>query len=220
MTDVRRARLAMRRHRGPASLARVIALVGSLAVATPDARGQKTAVRTDSVLLARDLDGGGKKDYVVRESKPGSHGLRYRRVAVYVDAAPQSRAASWATEWNDEGGEVWLSQSAALASGLWLLELDAAEADYYPAWVLLVDRGRVREEITHGVDYGDGYLVVRRGPDSVIVEATLPHLQLRGTPVTPDLITCKEAEWSALQLLFDAKQRRFTPVHALCVNRR
>ena len=63
-----------------------------------DVGGQKTVVRTDSVLLARDLDGGGKKDYVVRESKP--------------------------------------------------------------------------------------------------------------------------AEWSALQLLFDAKQRRFTPVHALCVNRR
>src|SRR5204862_7702676 len=68
-------------------------------------------VQTDSVMLARDLDGNGLTDYVVRESRPfGSMRVYSFRLVVYLDSIPASRRARWSSGGDMEGeatlGEV------------------------------------------------------------------------------------------------------------------
>ena len=184
------------------------------------AGGQGASVRTDSILLARDLDGDGVTDYVVRQvRKQVKYPLsRDFRVAVYLDAVPGARRANWATPWYLEGeADLYLSEHMPLPGRQWLLRLYAAGGDGDSDWILVVGHGTVREEITHGVDYGQGYLQIGRVRDSVVVEASLARLELRHKQVTAT-VECMPTEWATMRLVFDPAKRRFTPQRTRCVS--
>lgn len=198
-----------------------LAAVTAVALVTGHAAAQKPLVRTDSVFLARDIDGSGKTDYVVRESKAGlTPSMRAYRVAVYLDAEPGTRKPSWSMAWDDEFGiDQTLGRSLTIAPGVSLLAVQWGGADADGDVLLLVQRGRVQQEITHGVDYGDGYFDITQEGGKVVVDLAPGHLELRGKPVTAG-ITCKETEWSAMELVFDTRVGHFTPGQARCVKPR
>jgi hypothetical protein len=179
------------------------------------------SVKIDTVFLARDIDGSGKPDYVIRESRLGPHSpMREYRVAIYLDTGPESRRPNWAMDWDWESGySQALDKSLSVAAGVWLLEVGFGGADYDGAEVLVVERGGIRKEISLGVDYGNGYMDITQEAGKVVVEATLDNLELRGTPVTSD-IKCKATEWRAMRLVFDPKPGHFTPERALCARMR
>lgn len=199
----------------------VFAGVTAMSIFTNPADGQIPAVRIDSVLLARDIDGSGKKDYVVQESRAGDvPQLRDSRIAVYLDADPGTHGPNWATEWGDKFEvEKTLDHSLQMTRGAWLLDIQVAGSDYDGTSLLLVQRGSVREEISHGVDYGHGYLDIKQRGDTVLVEATLDNLKLRGKPLALKT-KCKASEWSAVELVFDEKKRGFFPDRTLCASPR
>ena len=205
----------------PARAHLLAALALSLGTFANDARGQQPAIRTENTLLMRDVDGSGKSDYVVRESRPGpAPQMRDYRVAVYLDRTPGPSVPSWATEWLEElGGETILTRSELAGPGVWLLGIGASHADATEEWLLLVERGRLREEIHHQIDYGAGFLEVRRERNRLLVEATLSNLTLRGK-VASTMKTCPDTLWLAVRLVFDAKERAFAPERAVCAPRR
>jgi hypothetical protein len=182
------------------------------------AAGETGIVRTDSVFLARDIDGSGKTDYVVREIKlsPIAH-VRAYRIAVYLDKDPGTAKPDWAMEFDDEFGGMYqtLGKSLSMAPGVSLLDIQSSGADYDADEILVVQRGSIRQDISHGVDYGHGYLDIRQERGKVVVEATLEHLELRGTPVTSE-ISCKEPKWGAMQLVFNAQKGQFMPDRVVC----
>ncbi|HVE77417.1 MAG TPA: hypothetical protein VNA89_01030 [Gemmatimonadaceae bacterium] len=178
-------------------------------------------MHVDTVLLARDIDGDGRTDHVVRERRPGRFPETIaHRVAVYLNVAPGARGPHWATAWDEEfGAEATLWRSLPAAAGSWLLGVLGPQADATEEWLLLVQRGSVREEVYHQVDYGEGYADVRRERGVLVVEATQPHVKLRGRAVGA-AISCPSSEWPAVRLVFDPQERRFTPERALCMARR
>jgi hypothetical protein len=174
-------------------------------------------MKTDSVFLSRDIDGSGKRDYVVKESKPGSvSSMRAYRLAVYLDKDPRTRKPAWSMAWDDEfGGDQTLGRVLSLAPGATLLDVQWAGGDYDGTVLLIAERGRIRQEITHGVDYGHGFFDIKQDGRNVVVDATLANLELRGKPVKPG-IKCLEPEVRAVQLRYDAKTRGFIAGRIRC----
>ena len=79
-------------------------------------------VQTDSVFLARDLDGNGVTDFVISESRPyqRSRTMTARRVVVYLDSIRASRRPQWSSGWDMEG-EAMFGSVHPLAHGSMLL---------------------------------------------------------------------------------------------------
>lgn len=177
-------------------------------------------VQTDSVALARDLDGNGVADYVVMETRPfhrDYHHL-YHRLAVYRDSIPASRRAWWATEWSDES-QVDLGEVHALGARGSLVVVLGSEADYTSETLLSVRDGAVIVEITHGEDYGNGFLEVKPEDGTLVVDASQDHLLVRGVPVKPEL-ECAGSDWAAVRARWDDATRRFAPERPRCIKRR
>lgn len=141
---------------------RMLLMGAMLGVATllplPNAIAQARRVRVDSTFLAKDLDGDGRTDYIVRQSRSGpNEHMRAARLAIYLGARPVTQAAAWASEWNEEfGNEASFGDSLSVDSRTMLLTVALPEADYDDIRWLLVEEGHVRELITHGIDYGEG----------------------------------------------------------------
>jgi hypothetical protein len=190
---------------------------------TPAAQlaGNGTVIRVDSVFVRRDLDGDGRPDYVVRERR-GSDGSTLKqayRMAVYLDARPETRAPAWTTDWEDEDGDaLGLEQDYRLSVDATLLFVMWNEANHTPEWLVTVRRGRVRDVISHDEDHGEGYLQVKPDGEHVVVDATQMHLLLNGTPVGRELV-CKEGEWPAVRLAYDAASSQFVPEEPRCIAR-
>src|SRR5690349_19640853 len=92
-------------HYGRASLPSSIAVAFCLmATALPALQSQQPRPHVDTVLVARDLDGDGNTDYIVRESRVSRGGPRSRRLAIYLGVQPTVARAMWATDWDDEFG--------------------------------------------------------------------------------------------------------------------
>jgi hypothetical protein len=174
-------------------------------------------VQTDTVQLARDLDGNGVADFVVRESRPyrRSKQMHAHRLAVYLDSIPTSRKPGWATPWDIEGAEEDAGEVAALSHGS-LLVVNGNEADYTSETLLVIRDGTIAVEMTHGEDYGEGFLDVLKEGGKVVVEASLTHAMLRGKPAGPEL-ECKAGDWAAVRMPWDESTRRFVPERPRCV---
>lgn len=176
-------------------------------------------VQTDTVMLSRDLDGNGVTDYVVRESRPFHSTRVYTfRLAVYFDSIPASRRAHWSSGWNMEG-DATLGEVASLGSRGSLLEVDGNEADYTSETLLAIRDGSITEELTHGEDYGEGFLELKREGGALVVDATQMHLLVRGAPVSPEL-ECNDGNWPAVRLQWDEATRRFVPDKPRCIKAR
>lgn len=176
-------------------------------------------VQTDSVMLARDLDGNGVTDYVVRESRP-FHSMRVYsfRLVVYLDSIPANRRARWSSGWNMEG-DATLGEVASLGSRGWMLEVDGNEADYTSETLLAIRDGSITEELTHGEDYGEGFLELTREGGALLVDASQMHLLMRGAPVSPEL-ECKDGDWPAVRARWDDVNRRFVREKPRCIKAR
>jgi hypothetical protein len=173
-------------------------------------------MRTDSVYLARDIDGSGKTDHVVQESRMGRMMETENRLAVYLDADPGSRAPDLATAWDIQGDEdQMLNGFFTVAPGVTLLDIATVSGDGDRDQLFIVEKGKIRRELTHGIDYGNGYLTITQDAGKVVVDATLENLELRDTPVTSD-IKCTVPQMGAMKLVFEAKTGRFTPGRAFC----
>lgn len=201
-------------------LLRVLApLAGALLTCADAARAQSTpaAARVDSVFLARDLDGDGKTDYVVAESKPGSDADdRPARVAIYLGVRPGTAAPAWATSWDEElGADIVLAKTVPLDSGATFVELRGADGDYEATWLVLVQRGAAREQFAHGVDYGEGFFDVLRDGSDVVVEATQPHLEAAHRAVGR-AIACPSSQWPVVRLVYDRARARFVAGATRC----
>jgi hypothetical protein len=176
-------------------------------------------VRTDTLFLAGDIDGSGKPDYVVRESRMGSAStMKDYRLAIYLDKSPGSGPPDWANAWDalDIGAEQSVDKSLSITPGVTLLAAGWSGGDYSATEILIAERGKVRSEISYGIDYGHGYFAITREAGTAVVEANLDHLELRGTPVTSD-IKCKEPEMAAIRLVYDLKAGHFVPERSRCV---
>ena len=176
-------------------------------------------VQTDTVLLARDLDGNGRTDYVVRESRPYASLRSYTfRLTVYLDSIPASRHAQWSSGWDMEG-ETKFGEADSLGSQASMLVVYGNTGDYTSETLLTVRDGRVAEELTHGEDYGAGFLALEREGGTLALDASQSHLLVRGAPVGPEL-ECKEGDWPAVRLRWDEANRRFVAGKPRCVKAR
>lgn len=179
------------------------------------ASGQQVRIRTVSVLLKQDVDGDGREDYVVREARTGKlPGTEYR-VAIYLNAAPETRAPRWSTPWTDDVIDFALSRSEALTPEAWLLKLDGGVGDESFTSLFVITRGRVREDVTFTADYSDGFMDVRDEKGRHIVEASLKGLRLRGKPVAAR-IACHPPSQKAMRLRFEPAQQQFVQDQAFC----
>jgi hypothetical protein len=186
-------------------------------VAAPD--DSTYDVQTDTVMLARDLDGNGVTDYLVRESRPFRRMRTYSfRLVVYLDSVPASRTPQWSSGWDMEG-EATLGDVSSLGPRGSLLQVNGNDADYTSETLLAIRDGSITAELTHGEDYGQGFLVLRRDRGTPVIEATQMHLLVRGAPVSPDL-ECKEGKWPAVRIRWNESDRRFVPETPRCIEAR
>jgi len=198
------------------SLGFAFVLGGSVIAATP-AHAQQRRMHVDTILVARDLDGDGTTDYIVRESRPSRGGLRPRRLAIYLGVGPGTTRASWATDWGDEFGEgVEVSELLPLGTSSTLVAVTLPEADYVGTRVVLIRAGRAKTVVSHGIDYGEGYFQLRLEGGRAVVDATQEQLVLGGKPVAGAL-ACPDAQLPALRLVFDQRAERFVPENPRCV---
>lgn len=176
-----------------------------------------TAVRTDTVFLARDLDSSGTVDYVVRESRlfDARFGARTYRLAVYLDSVSTRRTASWATEWDEEfGSESALGQWIALGRDGTALVVVGGGGDYASETLLIVRQGAVRHLATHGEDYGNGFFDVAVSGGALRVDASLDHLEVPGSSFAG--IPCT-GKWAAVRLTYHIREARFSSEPPRCV---
>lgn len=206
----------MPRRRNRSSLSLVVALCVS-ASAVSAAHAQPPRAQVDTVLVARDLDGDGNTDYIVRESRASRSGLKPRRVAIYLGVGPGTTRASWATDWDDEfGDEVDVDELLPLGTSSALVAVAQPEADYVGTQVVLIRARRAKTIVSHGVDYGEGYFQLRLEGGRGVIDATQDHLVLNGKPVDGAL-ACPDAQLPALRLVFDPRAERFVPENPRCV---
>jgi len=177
---------------------------------------QQPRAQVDTVLVARDLDGDGITDYIVRESRAARGGLRPRRLAIYLGVEPAAARAAWATDWNDEFGETDVSEVLSLGTSSTLVALSATEADYESTHVVLIRARRAKTLVSHGIDYGEGYFQLRLEGGRAVVDASQEHLVLGGKAVDGTL-ACADAQLPALRLVFDPRAERFVPENPRCV---
>ena len=187
------------------------------ATAACTAGAQQRRGHVDTVLVARDLDGDGNTDYIVRESRASRAGLKPRRLAIYLGVGPGTTPASWATDWDDEfGDEVDVTDLLPLGTSSTLVAVSQPEADYVGTQVVLIRGRRAKTIVTHGIDYGEGYFQLRLEGGRAVVDATQEHLVLGGKPVDGAL-ACPDAQLPALRLVFDPRAERFVPENPRCV---
>lgn len=206
----------MPRRRESFSRSLVVALCVSASAASI-ARAQQPRAHVDTVLVARDLDGDGNTDYIVRESRASRGGLEPRRLAIYLGVGPGTTRASWATDWDDEfGDEVDVTDLLPLGTSSTLVAVSQPEADYVGTQVVLIRARRAKTIVSHGIDYGEGYFQLRLEGGRAVVDATQEHLVLGGKPVDGAL-ACPDAQLPALRLVFDPRAERFVPENPRCV---
>jgi hypothetical protein len=189
------------------------------------ARGDPAAVghiTIDTLFLARDLDRSGKTDYVARESRPGrSQSTKDHRVAIYLDAKPGSRAPNWANGWDEMeiGDDQGLQAAYSIAPGVSLVDVWWNYADADGDELLVVERGGVRSELTHAVDYGQGIFSITQPAGQTVVEASLgnQNLKVGGALVSAGAdMQCPAGQMSAVRLTYDPKSGHFTAGPAHC----
>jgi hypothetical protein len=99
-----------------------------------------------------------------------------------------------------------------------LVPIFEPQADYDATDLLLINARGVTLLLTHGIDYGEGAFALRRENGQVVLDASQDHLLVAGKPVGPEL-TCPPADWAEVHLVFDRRQRQFTPKAPRCVRR-
>jgi hypothetical protein len=204
-------------HRGYGLLVSSAAIALCLTVtAAGDVGGQQARAHVDTVLVARDLDGDGTTDYIVRESRAARNGLRPRRLAIYLGVQPATARAAWATDWNDEFGKTEVSELLPLGTSSTLVAVSATDADYESTYVVLIRARRAKALVSHGIDYGEGYFQLRLEGGRAVVDASQEHLVLGGKAVDGTL-ACADAQLPALRLVFDPRGERFVPENPRCV---
>ena len=193
----------------------VVALCATACAAAASAQQPRSHV--DTIFVARDLDGDGNTDYIVRESRASRNGPRPRRLAIYLGVEPATARPAWATEWDDEfGGEVDVSELLPLGTSSTLVAVSEPEADYEGTQVVLIRARRAKLLLSHGIDYGEGYFQLRLEGGRAVVDATQEHLVLGGKAVDGTL-ACADAQLPALRLVFDPRAERFVPENPRCV---
>lgn len=182
------------------------------------AHSQSARTRVDTVLLARDLDGDGKVDYVVRESSDTAPDMpRPARLAVYVGGKPQTRPPGWASPWDpSRGSDVVLAQSIRVDSSATLIEVDLPADDVLGIRILLVDDGAVRELVSHAVDMEYGSFRLRETGGRITIDATPRNLVVAGKDVAVSL-DCKKGRRAEVQLRFERATRSFVAMAPRCV---
>lgn len=176
-------------------------------------------IQTDSMLLSRDLDGNGRTDYVVRESRPYRRTTMYiPRLAIYLDSFPAGRHPRWSSGWDMEG-ETTFREAIPLGSHASMLEVDGSTGDYTSEALLAIRNDSIIEELAHGEDYGQGFLETGRDGATLVVDASQMHLMLRGAPVSPEP-ECEDGNWPAVRMRWNEASRRFVLEKPRCVKAR
>ena len=186
----------------------------------PDTAREVTTVRVDSVLFQRDIDGNGRPDRLVRELRVSSR--KYtppaHRLALYLDGSPNGRRPAWPSEWDE------FDESGAALAGIWLLgkgvamfEVTTEGGDYTGERLVLVRGGSAHEVISHGEDYGNGFLTVTVEHGRFVIDVSQANLRVNGKPVLPEA-RCSASQWSAVHLIFDVQRNDFVPDRARCVD--
>ena len=116
-------------------------------------------------------------------------------------------------------GEATLGEVESLGARGAMLEVDGNNADYTSETLLAIRDGRITEEVTHGEDYGQGFLELGREGGTLVVDASQMHLLVRETPVSPEL-ACKDGDWPAVRMRWDDVNRRFVPEKPRCIKAR
>jgi len=181
---------------------------------------QRAPVKTDSVLLARDLNGNGKTDYVIRESRRGAvPEARETRLAIYLDSAPRVHKPHFANDWDIGDIDSSIVSTRHLSPGVSPFVVVVSGGYYAASPLLLVQKSGVSEALSFGVDYGNGYMDIGETPDGLVILATDDHLELRKKPVGPSA-ECGPSRWSVRKVVFDTRQLKFIAGKSFCTARK
>ena len=130
----------------------------------------------DSTLIADDIDGDGRADRLVRETRKSGlapaelGGVTERRLALYVGT---SRKPAWASDWNDMEGTSLRERYRLDGGGSLLLVVDAG-SEWDAHRLLRAHHGSVRPVVT--LEQKDPldipHFSVRTATDSVVVTAS------------------------------------------------
>jgi hypothetical protein len=180
---------------------------------------QAPKTRVNKVLLARDLDGDGKVDYIVRESSDTTSGAaRPARLAIYAGAKPQTVAPAWTSGWDpSQGSDVALARVIRVDTSATLLEVDLPADDVLLIRVLLIAGGEVRELVRHAVGFDDGSAFrFRETGGRITIDATPRNLVVDGKDVDVSL-ECRKSTHAEARLIFDRATRSFVAATPRCV---
>ena len=182
--------------------------------------GDTAKVRLDTTFLARDLNGNGARDHVVREKRPfvltvtdsgDSLYLYVSRVAIYLDAPPdEKRAPNWASSWDEDlGGPSRVDTTIAVPGGH-LMQIAINDADAVTLIVLHIRDALVTPAIVKQIDYGEGALEYRASGDTVVALVTSPAtMDGQGYSLDATGRCDPKKEWPAMRFAFDHGSRRF-----------
>ena len=178
-------------------------------------------IKVDTTFLARDINGNGRPDYIVRESRPFWEQMVEGRMSVYLDAAPDGkRAPHWATSWYEQlGGPIWLDTAIAVPGGT-LAQISIAEADASILVVLHIRGSVITPAFVKDIDYGEGSLQYARTADELAVLVTSPVVMDGQEYSLDDTGRCDKTTWPALKFVFDGGEQRFKRVSGFeCLRR-
>jgi hypothetical protein len=176
----------------------------------------------DSTLLNDDLDGDGRADRLVIESRKSGlvpaeeGGVTERRLALFLDSAAAAKPV-WATTWDDMEGAL-LRQRYRLGDGGSLLVVVHGGGDADSHTLVHVLRGAARPVVTHQIDYGEGDFTMRTAGDSIVVTAT-GDVRVEGRS-EPSSIRCRDGFWPGWQLSFSAADGALRGRQQSCIEKR
>lgn len=205
----------VRRLTGPSTI--LVAALCLMALGT--ARAQGGRVHVDSVQMERDLNGDGRMDYVVRESRVvrGSR-PRPKRLAIYLEARPGGGAPTWSTSWNANADAILVRRLVQIGSTATFLAIVEGEGDVDVTTIVLIDDRGAHALVTHSSDNPDGDIDLREENGQIVVESAPENLRL-GKELIDASLECGPRLAPIVRLVFDSTIRQFRASAPRCIAR-
>ena len=183
-------------------------------------------VQNIKVWTETDIDGNSKKDYIVEESKkysplrPTPYPLLHRRLAIYLDGVPSGEDHAWTTHW--ERAEEFVFKPGRIlspVSGLSIVRVGGCFVFECMTYILIADRGKVREEIFHETEPERGEIVwPPPGNGPITISAGLPYLRYREKNIQERQgFSCNEPEIPGVRFVFVPEERGFLVDDFVCL---
>lgn len=172
----------------------------------------------DSTLLDDDIDGDGRADRFVRETRTSGlvpveqGGVTGRRLALYVDTTSKP---AWASDWTDTDGS-YLRERQSLSEGGSLLLVEDMSGASNVFRLLRVQRQSVQQVVSNGEGgrYHDSRFTLRTAGDSLIATAS-GTVTVEGRK-EPSSIRCRRNFWPGWRIALSRADGRVLANWQVC----